>query len=81
MLPIGCTGNPGTFSNDSEEMVSMNTVTVFGADLTKQLKAEGREIPLFVEKCIIAIENRGAIYTIKVCSLLDSIMVVNFKIT
>ncbi|CAG8602241.1 1069_t:CDS:2 [Paraglomus occultum] len=61
-LPIGCSGYPGTFSTDSEEIVNMTTVTVFGADLDKQLEVEGRKIPLLVERCITAIENRAMDY-------------------
>jgi hypothetical protein len=36
--------------------------SLFGNDLTKQVEAEGRTIPLLVERCIAAVELRGMDY-------------------
>jgi len=53
-----CTGSPGAYADEAESIVSI-TATIFGIELQKQLEAEGRDIPLLVEKCIKAVEARG----------------------
>ena len=37
-------------------------VSMFGTDLVTQSQQEGRDIPLIVEKCIAAVENRAMDY-------------------
>ncbi|KAI9272969.1 hypothetical protein BDA99DRAFT_280390 [Phascolomyces articulosus] len=44
------------------DMDSPKALSMFGADLVAQAQQEGRDVPLIVEKCIEAVENRAMDY-------------------
>ncbi|KAK4052364.1 Rho-type gtpase-activating protein [Microbotryomycetes sp. JL201] len=59
--PCSVNGQPALNQDDTMTIISQAPV-MFGNDLVAQVKAEGRDVPLVVSKCIAAVEAYGMAY-------------------